>query len=175
MCSGARSKYLSLKGPFMLKQASRCSLFIATLALGVSGAAFASNSPSTGLGQAWPNATDVSVSTHYHAYVFVLGGVKYIQVNDATGTVLGSIGTSGGQFITLPIGKFAQLVSTPQQPAATSSSATPIASPTTVYNDGQTTITATPMNDGSTLLSAVLAATCDDPAACSTNAQKAVQ
>jgi len=159
MCSGARSKYLPLKGLFMFKQASRCSLFVALLALGLSGAASASDSTSTGLGQAWPNATDVSVSTNYHAYVFVLGGIQYIQVNDANGSVLGSVGTANGQFITLPIGKFARLVSTPQQAAAT----------TTVYSDGKTTLTATPMSDGTTKLTATAAATaatCSDPASC---------
>jgi hypothetical protein len=153
----------------MFKQASRCSLFVALLALGLSGAASASDSTSTGLGQAWPNATDVSVSTNYHAYVFVLGGIQYIQVNDANGSVLGSVGTANGQFITLPIGKFARLVSTPQQAAATTTNATPVALPTTVYSDGKTTLTATPMSDGTTKLTATAAATaatCSDPASC---------
>ncbi len=122
--------------------------------------------PSTGLGQAWPNAADVSASPNYHAYVFVLGGIQYIQINDLNGNVLGSIGTTGGQFITLPIGKFAQLVSTPQQPTATTSNATPTAAPTTVYNDGTTTVAATPMSDGTTKFSAATAAICTDPAAC---------
>lgn len=140
-------------------------LFAALLTMSLAGAASASTPPTTGLGQAWPNAPDVSISPNYHAYVFVLGGIQYIQINDANGNVLGSVGTAGGQFITLPIGKFARLVSTPQQPAATTSRATPIASPTTVYNDGTTTVTATPMSDGTTQLSA-LQEMCGDPASC---------
>lgn len=153
----------------MSKHVIRRTLFATLLGLGLLGAANAGTPSATGLGQAWPNAADVSVSPHYHAYVFQLGGVRYIQINDVNGNVLGSVGTAGGQFITLPIGKFAHLVSTPQQPAATSSNATAAASPTTVYNDGTTTITATPMTDGTTKLSAATADTCSDPATCSTH------
>ena len=144
---------------------TRRTLFATLFVMGLSGAAIA-GAPSTGLGQAWPNTTDVSASPNYHAYVFVLGGIQYIQINDLNGNVLGSVGTAGGQFITLPIGKFAQLVSTPQQPAATTSNATPTASPTTVYNDGTTTVAATPMSDGTTKFSAAAVAICTDPAAC---------
>jgi hypothetical protein len=153
----------------MSKLAARRTLVLALIALGMSGAAFAATppaAPSTGLGQAWPAATDVSMSTNYHAYVFVLGGIQYIQINDISGNVLGAVGTAGGQYITLPIGKFAQLVSTPQQPATTS--ATPAASSSTVYNDGTTAVTATPMSDGTTTLKAMSAAACNDPAICST-------
>lgn len=149
----------------MLKLVARRTLFATLLALGLSGAAVA-GAPSTGLGQAWPNAPDVSTSPNYHAYVFVLGGVQYIQINDAAGHVLGSVGTSSGQFIVLPIGKFAHLVSTPQQAPATTSSATPTAAPTTVFNDGTTTVTATPMSNGTTKLTAASADICTDPAAC---------
>lgn len=144
---------------------TRRTLFTTLFVMGLSGAAIA-GAPSTGLGQAWPNTADVSASPNYHAYVFVLGGIQYIQINDLNGNVLGSVGTAGGQFITLPIGKFAQLVSTPQQPAATTSNATPTASPTTVYNDGTTTVAATPMSDGTTTFSAAAVAICTDPAAC---------
>lgn len=142
----------------------RAAIFAALLTMGLAGVASASTPPATGLGQAWPNTPDVSVSPNYHAYVFMLGGIQYIQINDLGGNVLGSVGTAAGQFITLPIGKFAQLVSTPQQPAALTTSATPIAAPTTVYNDGTTTITATPMSDGTTQLN--VAAICSDPASC---------
>jgi hypothetical protein len=137
-------------------------LFATLLTFGLSGAAIA-GAPSTGLGQAWPNAPDVSLSPSYHAYVFVLRGVQYIQINDTAGHVLGSIGTSAGQFIVLPIGRYAQQVSTPQQTASTTG-AVPAAVPTTVYNDGSTTVTATPMSDGTTKITA--ASICTDPAAC---------
>ncbi|EIL88042.1 hypothetical protein UU5_17797 [Rhodanobacter sp. 115] len=126
--------------------------------IGATGVAMAANPPSSGLGQAWPNAADVSASPHWHAYVFTLGGVKYIQVNDLNGNVLGAIGTANGQFITLPIGAFSQLVSTPQQPAANTqavAAAAPAAAPTTVYKDTTTQITATPMSNGTVMLKAV--------------------
>ena len=143
--------------------------------IGATGVAMAANPPSSGLGQAWPNAADVSASPHWHAYVFTLGGVKYIQVNDLNGNVLGAIGTANGQFITLPIGAFSQLVSTPQQPAANTqavAAAAPEAAPTTVYKDTTTQITATPMSNGTVMLQAVDTGggglSCD-PIVCSTH------
>jgi hypothetical protein len=153
----------------MLQNVFRRAVLTTALTIGLSSAAFAADPPSTGLGQAWPNTADVSVSPNYHAYVFLLGGVQYIQINDLNGNVLGSVGTAGGQFIILPVGRFAQYVSTPQHSA--SSNATATASPTTVYNDGATTVTATPMSDGTMQLKAspTAANTCTDPLNCSTN------
>ena len=144
---------------------TRRTLFATLFTMGLCGAAMA-ETPSTGLGQAWPNAQDQSSSPSFHAYVFSISGIRYIQINDTAGNVLGSVGTSGGQFIVLPIGRFAQLVSTPQQAAATTSTATPTASPTTVYDDGTNNVTATPMSDGTMKLSAQLDTSCTDPAAC---------
>jgi hypothetical protein len=144
---------------------TRRTLFATLFTMGLCGAAMA-GTPSTGLGQAWPNAQDQSLSPSFHAYVFSIAGIRYIQINDTAGNVLGSVGTSGGQFIVLPIGRFAQLVSTPQQAAATTSSATPTASPTQVYNDGSTVIVATPMSDGTTQLKAATASMCSDPTVC---------
>jgi len=123
------------------------------LLLGMAGAAFAANPPATGLGQSWPNATDVSRDTHYHAYAFVLNGIKYVQINDANGNVLGAIGTSNGQFITLPVGRYAQHVHTPQQPASVSA-ATPITAPVVVYQDDTTQITAAAQSDGTMMIQA---------------------
>jgi len=139
------------------------------LALCLSGAAFA-QAPSTGLGQSWPDAQDVSASPNYHVFVFVLGGVSYIQVNDFYGNILGSVGTANGQYITLPIGRFAQLVSTPQQPAP-ASNATPATAPVVVYNDGATTVTATPMSDGTLQLNAKGSTTQCDPVDCNIKRQ----
>jgi hypothetical protein len=133
--------------------------------LGFSGLSMAAQPAATGLGQAWPNAVDVSLSPHWHVYVFVLNGVKYIQVNDINGNVIGAVGTAGGQFITLPIGEDAQYVSTPQQRAA---NAFPTSSAMTVYRDSSTVLTATPQNDGVTKLAAYNASTCTDPTRCGT-------
>ncbi|RAO74573.1 hypothetical protein CA260_19495 [Dyella jiangningensis] len=137
----------------------------ALLFAGAAGPALAAQPAASGLGQAWPNTTDVSPSPNWHAYVFTMGGVKYIQVNDANGNVIGAVGTANGQFITLPIGAFSQLVSTPQQPAAVAPTAQPATSPTTVYTDTAVQVTATPQTDGTVQLMAT--STCD-PIQCST-------
>ena len=142
------------KGDFM--KLSKRAVLAFGLTVGLSGIASA-GAPATGLGQAWPNAVDQSLAAGFHAYVFVIGGVQYIQINDANGNVLGSVGNAGGQYFVLPVGKFAQLVSTPTQTATTA--ATPAASPTTVYNDGNTSITETPMSDGTMVLAT--SALCD--------------
>jgi hypothetical protein len=147
-------------------------LLASMLSLGVSATAFAATSPATGLGQAWPNAADVSTNPNFHVYVFVLGGVKYVQVNDLNGNVLGAVGTAGGQFITLPVGRFAQLVTTPQDPAAVATTAAPSTAPAVVYQDSATTVTATPLSDGTLQLNAaaVGTGTCD-PIECNNHFQ----
>ena len=132
---------------------------------GLSGTAMAAQPAASGLGQAWPNTTDVSASPNWHAYVFVLNGVKYIQVNDQNGNVIGAVGTANGQFITLPVGVFAQLVSTPQQPAAVTTTAQAAAAPTTVYTDTSVQLIATPQTDGTVQLYAC------DPVQCSNHYQ----
>lgn len=135
------------------------------LGLSLSGLAMAAEPPATGLGQAWPNTVDVSLSPHWHVYVFVLNGVKYIQVNDISGNVLAAVGTAGGQFITLPIGEDSQYVSTPQQRAAQTSSIN-AAVPTIIYRDSSTVVTAVQQSDGVTSLSASTLSTCTDPSRC---------
>lgn len=135
------------------------------LGLSLSGLSMAAEPPATGLGQAWPNAVDVSLSPHWHVYVFVLNGVKYIQVNDINGNVIGAVGTAGGQFITLPIGEDSQYVSTPQQRAAGTSSMDG-ATGTTVYRDSSTVVIATEQGNGVTTLSASTNSLCTDPSRC---------
>jgi hypothetical protein len=137
------------------------------LGLSFSGLAMAAEPPATGLGQAWPNAVDVSLSPHWHVYVFVLNGVKYIQVNDINGNVIGAVGTAGGQFITLPIGEDSQYVSTPQQSVAKTSS-TNVTTSTVVYRDSSTVVTATLQSDGITTITASSASVCTDPRTCGT-------
>ncbi|HTV84210.1 MAG TPA: hypothetical protein VME63_02325 [Dyella sp.] len=122
--------------------------------------------PATGLGQAVPATTDVSVSPSWHVYVFSIGGVRYIQVNDLSHNVLGAVGTASGQYITLPVGLFSQQVATPQQSASAPSTAAPTAAPTTVYNDGTTQVTATPLADGTTALVAAQSQQMCDPVDC---------
>jgi len=126
-------------------------------------------SPNSGLGQAWPNAPDVSKNPNFHIYVFDFGGVRYIQVNDANGNVLGTVGSAGGTFLTLPIGRYANLVDTPSQPAALPAATQPAAAPKPIYDDGTTAITATPLSNGATQLRAADA--CGDPVSCNIKVQ----
>lgn len=154
----------------MLKALSRRACLFGVLALATSGAAFADQPPASGLGQSWPNASDVSSNPNFHAYVFTIGGINFVQINDANGNVLGAVGAAGGQFITLPVGRFSQLVVTPQQPAAVPTAATPTTTPTTVYQDNATTVTATTLSDGTTQLRAA-AACAGDPMVCNSHIQ----
>jgi hypothetical protein len=124
------------------------------LAMSVTGIAAAGSPAATGLGQAWPNATDVSANPNWHVYVFELNGVKYVQVNDLNGNVLGAIGTVGGQFMTLPMGRFSQYVSTPQAAAALRPTEQSSAAPTIIYRDRSTTVTALVLGNGDVQLSA---------------------
>jgi hypothetical protein len=127
-----------------IRKAALTSLF----AFCASGTAFAQTAtPATGLGQAWPNAADQSSSPNWHVYVFVLNGVKYIQVNDLNGTVHAAVGTVSGATFALPMGVDSQKVTT--TPSASTSSSTQ-----TIYNDGTTTVTATPQSDGTTVFAA---------------------
>lgn len=139
----------------MLKKFSSQAMFAGLLISALSTPAWAVDPPSAGLGQSWPNTTDVSRTPDLHAYVFMLRGVKYVQINDANGNVLGAVGTANGEFITLPIGRFSSLVSTPQEPATDTAVAAPVATPTTVFQDDTTEITATPLSDGTMQLKAV--------------------
>jgi hypothetical protein len=140
-------------------------LTTAVLALSsVCGSAWAQQSTiaSTGLGQAWPNATDVSSSPRWHVYVFERDGIRYVQVNDLNGTVRGAFAVAGGQFLALPIGTDAQLLSTPQQPRR-AAIAPHAAQGQTIYQDNAVKILATPQSQNRVMLDA----DCGDPAECS--------
>jgi len=129
------------------------------VAFGLTSVAFAQTAtPSTGLGQSWPNATDVSASPQWHVYVFVLNGIKYVQINDLNGNVHAAVGTANGASIVLPIGVDAPNVSTTSLPATSSSTQT-------VYSDSTTTVTATPQSNGTTKF--VSQEMCGDPYNCS--------
>ena len=146
------------------KFVSRLTIATGVMALTLSVSAMA-QAPATGLGQTWPNATDVSVSPHYHVYVFVRDGIRYIQVNDASGTVRGAVATAGGQTLVLPIGTDASSVQVSQgsvQNAATSAATTT----ETVYSDSATQITATPQSNGAITLNVMNASLCQDPSEC---------
>jgi hypothetical protein len=99
-------------------------------------------------------------------YVFLRDGIRYIQVNDANGTVRGAVATAGGQTLVLPIGTDASAVqvsqSTVQNAAASTATTTE-----TVYSDSATQITATPQSNGAVNLNVAVSDICTDAAECS--------
>jgi hypothetical protein len=128
------------------KKLVRQALFAGLIAIGFTSAAWAQTSaPATGLGQSWPNATDVSANPQWHVYVFYLQGVKYVQVNDLGGTVHAAVGTANGATIVLPVGVDAQNVTTAGTTASSTSSVAQV-----VYQDASTTVTAAPQTSGVT-------------------------
>lgn len=113
----------------------------------VSGATFAQTSTSalsTDLGRTWPNVADQSLSPHWHAYVFMLNGIEYVQVNDVYGNVQGAVGTVGGTRFVLPMGANARNF-------ITTASSTTSGTATTVYQDANITILAVPTANGMVL------------------------
>lgn len=156
----------------MFRNLSRRALAFGIVAiLGLPGFALAAEPASTGLGQAWPNATDVSLSPHYHVYVFRRDGIRYIQINDANGVVRGAIATADGVMLVLPVGVDAAQVRTLRVTPGNATSSTSAGSSTeTVYRDQATTVSVTPLSSGALSITTLQAATCDNPGECS-NAQ----
>lgn len=115
-------------------------------------------SATTGLGQAWPDASDVSASPRFHVYVFEKQGLRFVQVNDANGTVRGAIAVAGDEVIGLPVGVDADHWST--------AAGTLSAAGETVYHDASVTIAIAPQEDGSARLLAIQT-DCKNPVECS--------
>lgn len=115
----------------------RCKpLLFATLGLGFAvPALFAQTPPPTGLGQTRPHAPDVSTSPDWHVYVFQRDGIRYLQVNDASGTVRGAIATANGSILVLPIGKDAANIHVMRVTTANAATGTATAMVQTVYQD----------------------------------------
>lgn len=115
--------------------------------------------PTSGLGQAWPNAPDLSTSPQWHVYAFERDGIRYVQINDARGAVRGAFATANGVFLVLPMGTAGVDVGTALQPSTQGE---------TVYRDGDVQVTATPQPDGGLRLRAEQVV-CKDPVECSTH------
>jgi len=144
---------------------SKRAVLAIAVAVGFSSAAW-SATPATGLGQAWPNATDVSLSPHYHVYRFIRDGIQYIQVNDLGGTVHAAIAAANGTVLVLPIGVDAAKAKT----ATAGTPATASSTAETVYQDANVSVSATPQTDGSIQILAIPTAaadTCSNPGECS--------
>jgi hypothetical protein len=122
----------------------------------------ASGPPSTGLGQSWPNATDVSASPHWHVYVFERNGVRYVQINDLSGKVRAAFAASSGNFLALPVGSDAARLATPQEPLPLPAST----SGETVYKDATLKVFVAPQSNG-TLQVFTSNGDCTDPIECS--------
>ena len=157
----------------MIKFLPRRAICAGLVVMGLSASAFAAQPLSTGLGQAWPNAQDVSASPHWHVYVFSTNGVQYVQINDLNGNVRGAFATANGQFLVLPMGRDAQRISTPQQLAAVNNAAVPLTSyAETVYRDRSVQLSAVPLSDGTMTFTAAPATTlsavspCENPVEC---------
>jgi hypothetical protein len=136
---------------------SRKAIFSALLAATFSVSALANQPPSTGLGQAWPNTADVSVSPHFHVYVFARDGVRYIQVNDSNGTVLGAVAVADHVVLVLPVGVDEKYVTTSQAGSAAAQTA---GNGESVYHDNATQITAQPADNGAVKLNVIEVNTC---------------
>ncbi|MHA6203650.1 hypothetical protein ACXU4B_04395 [Dyella soli] len=132
------------------------------MALVSTGTRAADGPPSTGLGQAWPSATDVSASPRWHVYVFQRDGIRYIQINDLGGTVRAAFATSGGAFLVLPVGVDATRLATPQQPQPAPASTTG----DVVYQDAAVKVLVAPQADGTVQVRAA-SGDCKDPIECS--------
>ena len=136
---------------------------IALLAgVAVAGPAMAGNRGATGLGQAWPNAQDVSSSPRWHVYVFERDGIRYVQLNDLNCNVRAAFATQGGNFLVLPIGSDASRVATPQDPQPAPANR----QGEVVYRDGNVQLQVTPQTSGVMTMQAV-DSTCSDPVECS--------
>lgn len=151
----------------------RRSICAGLVVMGLSAPALAAQPLGTGLGQAWPNAQDVSASAHWHVYVFANNGIRYIQVNDLNGNVRVAFAAANGQFLVLPMGRDAERLATPQQPLSTSDAVAPLTPYTeTVYSDGTVQLSAVPLSDGTTMFTAASLTTtmtvspCDSPEEC---------
>jgi hypothetical protein len=123
---------------------------------------FAQGPASSGLGQAWPNASDVSASSAYHVFVFERLGTRYVQVNDLRGNVRGAFAYAGDDIMGLPIGVDATRLATPNEPLAVRAAGTR----TVVYRDDTITISVVTTPSGITYLQAAQS-DCKNPAECS--------
>lgn len=153
-------------------QHARSRRFASLVAGGLALAALASTSamaqvgaPTSGLGQSWPNAADVSASPRWHVYVFERNGIRYVQINDQGGKVRSAFARSGGTFLTLPVGVDASRLATPQEPLAATAQGGEI-----VYQDATTKVLVSPQPDGTARFYAA-DGDCKDPIECSSRAQ----
>ncbi|UPG93872.1 hypothetical protein [Luteibacter aegosomatissinici] len=128
----------------------------------LAGSAAAASPAVTGLGQSWPNTTDVSASPNWHVYVFVRGNTRYIQINDAQGVVRGAFARTPYTVVGLPVGTDAGNLSTPDEPLPAPASRVS----TQVYSGDGIQVFVAPQTDGTARLMAVGGDCKGDPIEC---------
>lgn len=70
-------------------------------------------SATMGLGESFPIAADLATDANYSVYEFERDGIRYVQINDAAGTVRAAVGRISSTFWVLPIGVDAERVYVP--------------------------------------------------------------
>ncbi|WP_445147149.1 hypothetical protein [Dyella sp. Tek66A03] len=136
------------------------------MALSPTSALAAGGPPVTGLGQAWPNTTDVSASPHWHVYLFQRGGIRYFQINDLNGHVRAAFAAAQGSFLGLPVGVDAAGLATPQEPLPAPASK----KGEIVYQNADVKVLVAPQADGTLRLFAANG-DCTDPIECTSRIQ----
>ncbi len=84
----------------------------------------------SGLGQAFPSATDLAPSPAWSVYEFEREGIRYTQINDSSGNVRAAVGRIGDTLWTMPIGTDADRV-------ATQGTAVPAGTPTVLFRSSE--------------------------------------
>ena len=68
-----------------------------------------------GLGESFPQATDLAVNPAWQVYEFERDGIRYVQVNDQYGTVRAAVGRIDNTFWVMPLGADADRVLQPNE------------------------------------------------------------
>lgn len=89
-----------------------------------------------GLGTTWPNAADVSRSVQFHAYRWDANGMKYVQINNASGNPVMALAVAGRQVLILPIGNPDVVQVLASKPASSGGQV--------IYDDGQLSVVGDP-------------------------------
>jgi hypothetical protein len=66
-----------------------------------------------GLGETFPQAPDLAADPGWQVYEFERDGIRYVQINDASGTVRAVVGRVGDSFLVMPLGTDADRVLLP--------------------------------------------------------------
>lgn len=87
--------------------------WVMALIMAAPSAAFAACCPSDdktapaarGLGESSPQAPDLAIDAAWQVYEFARDGIRFIQINDSSGSVRAAVGRIGGTVFVLPAGR----------------------------------------------------------------------